>query len=56
MKSYTVTYWQDHWEELIKRVEGGEDICVTNEDGNTAVMTSAVDDIMRIYQEHDEAS
>ena len=55
MKTYTVTYWQDHWEELIARVEGGEDICVTNEKRNTAVMTSAVDDIMRIYQEHDEA-
>ena len=56
MKTYTVSYWQDHWEELIERVEGGEDICVTNESGNTAVMTSSADDIMRIYQEHDEAS
>ena len=56
MKTYTVSYWQDHWEELIKRVEGGEDICVTNEKGNKAVMTSSADDIMRIYSEHDEAS
>ena len=56
MKTYTVTYWQDHWEELIERVEGGETIGVENDRGNRAVMTPADDDLVRIYCEHDEAS
>ena len=56
MKTYTVSYWQDHWEELIERVEGGETIGVENDRGNRAVMTPADDDLVRIYCEHDEAS
>ena len=52
MKTYTITYWQDHWEELIDLVENGEDICVTNGKEKAIIQ----DDLIRIHSEHDEAS
>ena len=55
MKTYTVTYWQDHWEELIERVEGGEHIGVENENGNRAVIVPAEDELLRIHCDHDDA-
>ena len=30
---YTVEYWQEHWDELMDRVENGETIGVENEEG-----------------------
>ena len=37
MDTYTIEYWQEHWDELITRVEEGETIGIT--DGkNNAVM------------------
>ena len=46
MDTYTIEYWQDHWDELITRVEEGETIGVT--DGkNNAVMVP--------YQDYIEA-
>jgi antitoxin (DNA-binding transcriptional repressor) of toxin-antitoxin stability system len=46
MDTYTIEYWQEHWDELITRIEEGETIGVT--DGkNNAVMVP--------YQDYIEA-
>ena len=55
MKIYTVDHWQEHWDELISRVEGGEHIGISNGD-NIAVMIPADDELLRIYTEHNEGS
>ncbi len=52
---FTVKEWQDNWETLFERVENGETIGVVAEDGQTAVMTPADDEIIRMYTEHNEA-
>ena len=51
MKSYSVEYWQENWEELMERVEGGENIIVENSNGNSAVMTLMDDELLKIYTE-----
>ena len=56
MKIYSVEYWQEHWEELMDRVENGENIIVENSNGNRAVMTLADDELIRIHTTHDDAS
>ena len=38
MQVYTVEYWQENWEELMERVEGGEHIGVENNNGERAIM------------------
>ena len=53
---FTVKEWEDNWDELFARVENGETIGVVNEDGRTAVMMPADDELIRMYTEHDEAS
>jgi antitoxin (DNA-binding transcriptional repressor) of toxin-antitoxin stability system len=55
MKVYTVDHWEEHWDELLSRVEDGEHIGISNGD-NIAVMIPADDELLRIYTEHDEAS
>ena len=52
---FTVKEWEDNWDELFARVESGETIGVVNEDGRTAVMMPADDELIRMYTEHDEA-
>jgi antitoxin (DNA-binding transcriptional repressor) of toxin-antitoxin stability system len=52
---FTVKEWEDNWDELFSRVENGETIGVVNEDGCTAVMVPADDELIRMYTEHDEA-
>jgi|TARA_R100000030_G_C3244474_1_gene121429 hypothetical protein len=52
---FTVKEWEDNWDELFARVENGETIGVVNEDGRTAVMMPADDELIRMYTEHDEA-
>ena len=52
---FTVKEWEDNWDELFARVENGETIGVVNEDGRTAVMVPADDELVRLYTEHDEA-
>ena len=52
---FTVKEWEDNWDELFARVENGETIGVVNEDGRTAVMVPADDELIRMYTEHDEA-
>jgi hypothetical protein len=51
MEIYSVEYWQDHWEELMDRVEGGETIGIENKRGERAVMVPADDELLRIYTE-----
>ena len=51
MESYSVEYWQENWEELMERVEGGENIIVENSNGNSAVMTLVDDELFKIYTE-----
>jgi hypothetical protein len=55
MHIYTVQHWQENWDELLSRVEDGEHIGVTNGE-NTAVMTKADIEILRIHTDHDDAS
>jgi len=55
MEFYTVEHWQEHWEELVSRVQDGESIGVTN-GRNRAIMMPADEELIRIYTEHDEAS
>jgi len=57
MKSYSVEYWQENWDELMERVEGGENIIVENSNGNSAVMTLMDDELLKIYtEENNEGS
>ena len=51
MKFYSVEYWQENWEELMDRVEGGETIGIENKRGERAVMVPADDELLRIYTE-----
>ena len=57
MHFYSLEYWQENWETLIKRVENGETIGVKNKNGDRAVMTPADDELIRIYRDlNNEAS
>ena len=52
MEFYTVEHWQENWDDLIERVEKGEHIGIRNEEnGHTAVMVPADDEIIRIHRE-----
>ena len=53
---FTVKEWEDNWDELFARVENGETIGVVNEDGRTAVMMPADDELIRMYTDHEEGS
>ena len=55
MQIYTVEEFQERWDEMIVRVEGGEHIGITNGD-NICVMVPADEELIRIYTEHNEAS
>ena len=58
MQFFSVEYWQENWETLMKRVEEGETIGVENkETGERCVMVPADDELLRIYTEqNNEAS
>ena len=56
MEIYTVQEFQERWEEMIERVENGERIGIINDNGQSAVMMPADDELIRIYRDHDEAS
>tara|TARA_B100000029_G_C16970712_1_gene739879 strand:+ start:162 stop:329 length:168 start_codon:yes stop_codon:yes gene_type:complete len=55
MKIYTVDEFQKHWDQLITRVENGEDICVTNGE-EKAILTTMEEELVRIHTEHNDAS
>jgi PHD/YefM family antitoxin component YafN of YafNO toxin-antitoxin module len=51
MEIYTVSEFQERWEEMIERVENGERIGIINEDGRAAIMAPADDELLRIHTE-----
>ena len=56
MNFYSVEYWQENWDTLLGRVEGGETIGILNtETGDKVVMVPADDELIRLYTEHNEA-
>jgi PHD/YefM family antitoxin component YafN of YafNO toxin-antitoxin module len=55
LESYTIEEWEENFDELIDRVEQGETLMITSDNGN-AVMMPVDDELLRIYSEHDEAS
>ena len=50
---FTVEEFQNDFDNLMSRVEGGEHIAITNGQ-NTAVMMPADDELLRLYTEHNE--
>jgi PHD/YefM family antitoxin component YafN of YafNO toxin-antitoxin module len=57
MEVFTVEEFQEQWDELIGRVEGGEHIGIVDENGKAAIMMPADDDLIRIHTElNNEAS
>ena len=49
--------FQERFDELLERVENGESLGIVDEDGRTAVMIPADDELIRIYTElNNEAS
>ena len=57
MDFYSVEYWQENWDSLLERVEGGETIGIENtQTGERAVMVPADDELLKIYTDHNEAS
>ena len=56
MEVFTVEEFQEQWDELIGRVEGGEHIGIVDENGKAAIMMPADDDLIRIHtEENNEA-
>jgi antitoxin (DNA-binding transcriptional repressor) of toxin-antitoxin stability system len=51
MEVFTVEEFQERFDELIERVENGESLGIIGEDGRTAVMMPADDQLIRIYTE-----
>jgi PHD/YefM family antitoxin component YafN of YafNO toxin-antitoxin module len=56
MEVFSVTEFQERWDELIERVENGETLGIVNDNGDSAVMMPADDPVYRMYKDHDEAS
>ena len=57
MEVFTVEEFQERFDELIERVENGENIGIMDENGRAAVMIPADDDLIRIHTEcNNEAS
>ena len=51
MEVFTVKEFQENFDELISRVENGENIGIVDEQGRAAVMIPADDDLIRIHTE-----
>jgi len=56
MEVFSVQEFQNRWDELIERVEGGEILGIVNDNGNTAVMMRDDDPLYKMYIDHNEAS
>ena len=54
MEVFTVEQFQQQFDELLERVENGEKIAIVGEDGRSAVMIPADDEIIRIHTDHEE--
>ena len=51
MEIFTVKEFQDNWDELLERVEKGEHLGIVNDDGHTAVMMPADDELLKMYRD-----
>lgn len=49
MEVFTLKDWEDNFDDLMERVEKGETIGIVREDGTSAVMMPADDEIIRIH-------
>ena len=56
MEVFSVTEFQERWDELIERVENGETLGIVNDNGDSAVMMPADDPVYQMYKDHYEAS
>ena len=54
MEVFSVTEFQERWDELIERVENGETLGIVNDNGESAVMMLTDDPVYRMYKDHDE--
>ena len=52
MEVFTVEEFQERFDELMERVENGEHLGIINDNGQTAVMIPADDDLIRIHTEY----
>ena len=52
MEIFTVKEFQDNWDELIERVEKRERLGIVNEDGKSAVMVPADDELLKMYRDN----
>jgi prevent-host-death family protein len=59
MQSFTVEEFQANFDNLLDRVEAGESFLITSEHGNAVIVPYSgnenVDDLVKIYTEHNEA-
>jgi antitoxin (DNA-binding transcriptional repressor) of toxin-antitoxin stability system len=49
MEVFTLKEWEDNFDDLMERVEKGETIGIVREDGTSAVMMPADDELIRIH-------
>jgi len=49
MEVFTLKEWEDNFDDLMVRVENGETIGIVREDGTSAVMMPADDELIRIH-------
>jgi PHD/YefM family antitoxin component YafN of YafNO toxin-antitoxin module len=54
MEIFTVEEFQERFDELMERVEKGEQFGIINENGQAAVMMPSDDELIRIYTDHEE--
>tara|TARA_B100001173_G_scaffold209423_1_gene180697 strand:+ start:361 stop:534 length:174 start_codon:yes stop_codon:yes gene_type:complete len=52
MEVFTLKEWEDNFDDLMERVENGETIGIVREDGTSAVMMPADDELIRIHTEN----
>tara|TARA_Y100000114_G_C11469872_1_gene190316 strand:+ start:327 stop:500 length:174 start_codon:yes stop_codon:yes gene_type:complete len=52
MEIFTVKEFQENWDELLERVEKGEHLGIVNDDGHTAVMMPADDELLKMYRDN----
>ena len=52
MEIFTVKEFQDNWDELLERVEKGERLGIVREDGKSAVMVPADDELLKMYRDN----
>lgn len=51
MKTYTIKEFQDDFDNLMNKVENGEQIGIVDEEGRTAVMVPVDDELIKIHTE-----